>query len=342
MAFDLVILGDTHEAWSAAREAAALGRRCAVLRPDFDGGLSSGVNSVIAAFGSGTHWELVKSNLARSPRELWREAVGRQERFAAHLAQESGVRVLRGPTRLSGTISAEVFVAGASHQVEGDLLLIATGTTHRRRRGVWFDMERLIVPEDVGLLSETPRRLVVLGGSPTATAFSNLFAAAGASVTLIDPEIHDSHPSHVRWIHSRVIALHKSADCVTMQCANGEMVAADAVLCAERRLGATAALGLAVAELEADDEGRLWCDERGFTWQPTIAAAGEVVGFPREIACDPDAARRFVASQFPRRIVGRIDAGCQVSPSNRRSRTFRRPYPRRTPPLKLYEPTADG
>jgi NAD(P) transhydrogenase len=202
--------------------------------------------------------------------------------------------------------------------------------------------ERFLVPEDVGLLNETPRRLAVLGGSITAVAFARLFAKAGASVTLIDPDPEPLKHCGFQSIASRVDALHKTTDDITLRCANAETVVAEAVLCAEKRIGATASLGLAIAELEADDEGRLWCDERGFTWQPTIAAAGEVVGFPREIARDRDAARRLVASQFPQRIAGRIDAGCEPN-AMRRHRMIAKPPSRTTAStLKLYEAIADG
>ncbi len=320
MDFDLVILGDTPEALSAAREAASLGQRCAVLRPDFDGGISSGVNAVIATFGSGGSFERNMRFEPKSASELWRDAVRRHERSVALLARDAAIRVLRGPARLAGKSSAEVFVAGVSHHLEADLLLIATGTTRRKRHSGWLDGKPVIVPEDVGALGETPRRVVVLGGSITGTAFAHLFAAAGAIVTVIDPDAVHVGASELRGIRSRVNSLHTTADGVSIQCDNGESVAADAVLSAERRVGATAALGLAIAELEADDEGRLWCDEHGFTWQPTIAAAGEVVGFPQEIARDRDAARRLVASRFPRRVAGRIDSGCQEPPSFSRRR----------------------
>lgn len=341
MAFDLVILGDTPDAWSAANEAAALGRRCAVLRPDFDGGVSSGLNAVIAAFGLGGLAEHPARFRAKAPCELWRDAVCQQERVVAQLAREVGIRVLRGPARLAGKTAAEVFVSGTSHHVQGELLLIATGTTHRKRRGVCLDGDRFFVPEDVALLEETPRRLAVLGGSITATAFANLFAAAGADVTLIDPQSRPVQTLLLHNISSRVDAVHKAVDSVTIRCANGESVAADAVLCAEKRSGATATLGLAIAELEADDEGRLWCDDRGYTWQPTIAAAGEVVGFPQEIAHDREAARRLVASHFPRRIAGRIDSGGPLPPIPRR-RIVSKPQSRPTAStLKLYEAIAD-
>ncbi len=342
MAFDLVILGDTPDAWSAAGEAAALGRRCAVLRPDFDGGLSSGVNAVIASFGAECEHEPEISFRAKTPCELWRDAVCRQERFIAHAGREMNIRVLRGPARLAGSTSAEVFISGASHRVEADLLLIATGTIQRKRRGGWLEGERFIVPEDVGMLTETPRRLAVLGSSSTAVAFATLFAKAGASVTLIDPEADPLKHRGFHNVASRVDALHKAVGCVSLRCANAETVVAEAVLCVEKRMGATATLGLAIAEIEADDEGRLWCDERGFTWQPTIAAAGEVVGFPREIARDPDAVRRLVASQFPQRIAGRIDTACEPQPMRRQRMIAKPPSRAAAPSLKLYEAITDG
>ena len=340
MASDLVILGDTPDAWSAAIEAAALGLRCSVIRPDFDSGVSSGLNSVIATFGPGGPFahDVVRG---KTPCELWRDAVALQERSVSQLVRNVDVRIFRGPARLSGTTCAEVFVSGASRRVEGDLLLIATGTTQRKGRSFGVDGSRCVVPEDVCMLRETPDRLAVLGGSMTAIAFAHLFACAGSKVTLIDPEIALSQSTGVSTIASTVVGVQKNAGGVSIECANGEMLAVDVVLCAEKRNGATTALGLSTAELEADDEGRLWCDDRGFTWQPTIAAAGEVVGFPREFARDREAARRIVASQFPNRIAGRIDLPDRMLPMPRRRSIAKMRRVATAPVLKLYNVDAD-
>lgn len=337
MFFDLVILGDTPDAWCAAQEAAATGYRCAVLRPDCNGGASAGVNAVIAAFGSSAQSIEEVPTRSKAPAELWRDAVSRHERFVAQFTRQGDVRVWRGPARLAGINSAEVFVAGSSLKVEAELLLIATGTTQRKAPNNWVDRSQFFVPEDVGKLTQAPRRLAVLGGSLTATAFANLFAAAGTTVTLIDAEQDHAGESRYQMIASNVGEIHSVADRVTIRCENGETVIVDAVLVADKRLGATVALGLATAELEADDQGRLWCDDLGFTWQPTIAAAGEVVGFPRNLSLDREAARRLVASWSSGRIAGRIDHGDPLPPAPRRRRV---PKPRTAaeaaPALRLY------
>ncbi|MBA3316187.1 MAG: FAD-dependent oxidoreductase [Planctomycetaceae bacterium] len=307
MKFDLIIMGDTPDAWTAAEEAARLGRRCAVLRPDVDGrGTPAGVASILSAYGNACEKVVRRSHAA--PRDLWSEAVARHESLVAQLGREGGIRSWRGPVRLTGANSAEVFVAGVGLPLEADVILIAVGTIAKKPRGVEFDRQTIFAPEDVATLASVPPHLAVLGGSPTATAFAGLFHAAGSNVTLIDASRDDRRPSRFGRIGADVLELHRDANGVKLRMSNGDVIETDAVLFAAKRHGATASLGLAAAGLEADDEGRLWCDERGQTWQPSIVAAGEVVGFPHELRHDRDAVRRSIASRLGSQIAGRIDA----------------------------------
>src|SRR5690606_25315358 len=148
MQYDLLILGDTPDALAAAEEAALLGRRIAILRPDVDGrGTSSGIGAVLGTFGDGPTDEALPAN--DDPRSLWNEAVRQQERRIAQLGREFGVRHWRGPVRLNSPNAAEVFVDGVGVTIEADLILIATGTIDRRPRGLSIDGQTVLVPEQV-------------------------------------------------------------------------------------------------------------------------------------------------------------------------------------------------
>jgi len=296
MRFDLLILGDTPDAWTAAETSARLGRRTAVLRPDADGrGIAVGVAAVLRDFVA----DALRPTPRLSPADLVLQAVARHERAVARAGRDLGIRSWRGAVRMTARNSAEVTVEGVRMVFDADRLLIATGTVGSLPRGLPIDRHRLILPEDLSRHRRTPARLVVLGGSRIAHAAGRLFAAAGSSVTLIDaPPGHRPEAAAAtcpRTVAVEVSALREEHDGITIRLTDGRDLSADAVLFAANRPGATDALDLAAAGLEADEDGRLWCDDAGRTWVPSIAAAGEVVGYPRRLR-DPEAADTITRS----------------------------------------------
>jgi NAD(P) transhydrogenase len=195
--------------------------------------------------------------------------------------------------RLTGADSAEIVIDGVHTAVHSDRILIATGTTPRRPRGLALDRRMLLVPEELSRLDAAPQRLLVLGGNRTARASARLLAAAGSAVTLIDSpsgaDLEAAVASGLRTVVGDVLELSHQDDLAVVRLTDGRNFAADAILFAAGRRGATDSIDLAAAGLEADEDGRLWCDDFGRTWVPNIAAVGEVVGFPRWLR-DEDAA----------------------------------------------------
>ena len=88
MRFDLVILGDTPDAWSAAETAARLGRRTAVLRTD---ARAAGLAALLRSYGSQGGGPTATS-AATTPADLWREAVRIHEQAVARSGREFGIR----------------------------------------------------------------------------------------------------------------------------------------------------------------------------------------------------------------------------------------------------------
>ena len=306
MQFDLLILGDTPDAWAAAETAAQLGRRTAVLRPDIDGrAAAAGVAAVLSAFADGALEGMTFQ--ADDPRGLWNEAVRRHEQRIVRIGRDLDVRTWRGPVRLTGSNTAEVFIDGTGLEIEAELLLVAVGTTARRPLGLSFDRQRLLLPEQLPLLESRPRHVVVLGGNRTARAYSELFVAAGSAVTEIDAPGESTPPRACPPRVADVLDLQRDASGVRLRLSDGDTIEADAILFAADRIGATASIGLSAVKLEPDETGRLWCDEDGRTWVRSIAAAGEVVGFPKSLRDDADAARRLVLQHFTGTTIGRLD-----------------------------------
>ncbi len=107
-------------------------------------------------------------------------------RKAAYLA-ERGIEVLRGAARLVGP--GRVMVDDEEQSAEH--VVIATGSTPvippvpglRELDGVWTNRE-------ITGLTETPGRLLVLGGGPVGVEMAQAIARIGASVTLVEGADH--------------------------------------------------------------------------------------------------------------------------------------------------------
>lgn len=306
MRFDLLILGDTPDAWCAAEAAARLGRRTAVLRHDREGdGGEAGVAAILSVYGPASQVEVAGT---QTPHVLWQKAVARHERSISEACRAYGIRSWRGPVRLTDTSSAEVAIEGDALAFEADRMLIATGSAARRPTGVEHN-RRVLVPEDAARLSESPETLLVIGGNRTARAFAQFFMAAGSAVSLIDAPggfgLENALAEGLRVVAGEVATVGSDRDAAQVRLTDRRQLVADAVLFAADRPGATAGLRLDTAGLEPDEHGRLWCDDEGHTWVRGISAAGEVVGYPRWLPEDAAAAGEIVRALFESPVTQR-------------------------------------
>jgi len=79
---------------------------------------------------------------------------------------------------------------------------------------------------------------------------------------------------------------------------SGKRIVADAVLFSAGRVGATAALNLAAAGLEADARGRIPVGDGFRTAVPHIYAAGDVIGYPSLAAVSSEQGRLAACAAF--------------------------------------------
>ena len=139
--------------------------------------------------------------------------------------------------------------------------------------------------------------MTVVGAGVIGIEYASVFAAIGVRVTVIerqarllsfvDAEIIEALQYHLRELRvslrfsETVTAVTKSDDGrIVTQLASGKLIPSDAVLYAAGRQGATGALELENAGLEADPRGRITVNETYQTAKPHIYAVGDVIGFP--------------------------------------------------------------
>jgi NAD(P) transhydrogenase len=219
------------------------------------------------------------------------------------------VQVIEGAARFAGPRTVEVAGAHGTDVVAADRILIATGSVPRRPPGAEPDGRVVLTPEDVPLLPELPRRLLVVGAGLAGLEVAGVAAALGAAVTLVD-RVHDTAPEldgdvvaallyHLRGVGVNVLLDREVRSVVRRDAAgavavldDGAELAADAVVHAGGRDGATGDLRLEAAGLAAGPHGRIPVDALGRTAVPHISAAGDVTGAPGGVAAAMDSGRR--------------------------------------------------
>src|SRR5437763_8272280 len=205
----IVIIGGGPAGYEAALVAAQLGAEVTVVERDGIGGASVLTDCVpsktlIAAAGAmtsvrdsavlgleGGELATVGLDLAAVNHRIKGLAVAQSADIHARLAAE-GVRLIAGQGRLAddvrGLIAHRIEVLDREGQVveelEGDVVLIATGADPRVLPGAEPDGDRILSWRDVYDLDEMPEHLVVVGSGVTGAEFASGSLEAGGPVTL--------------------------------------------------------------------------------------------------------------------------------------------------------------
>ncbi len=218
-------------------------------------------------------------------------------RGVEHLMRKNGVAVFPGDGRILGPTRVRVAATDGSETVlEGRHLLLATGSRPRSLPGVLIDNVRVL--DNVGALRlpAVPRSISILGAGAVGTEFASVFAAFGATVTLIEmlatilpAEDEDASGVVARELKRRGVTIRTgtavtgvtpSGDGVRITLRAGdaeEQIETEYALVAVGRAPVIEELGLEAVGL-ATERGGIPVDAQMRTAVPTISAAGDVIG----------------------------------------------------------------
>ena len=206
----IVIIGGGPAGYEAALVAAQLGAEVTVVERDGIGGASVLTDCVpsktlIAAAGAmtsvrdsavlgleGGELTTVGLDLAKVNRRVKGLAVAQSADIHARLEGE-GVRLIAGSGRFvdeeAGRAAHRVQVVdrdgAVTEELEGDVVLVATGADPRVLPGAEPDGERVLDWRDVYDLDEPPEHLVVVGSGVTGAEFASGYLEGGVPVTLV-------------------------------------------------------------------------------------------------------------------------------------------------------------
>ena len=311
--YDLLVLGSGPGGQKAAIAAAKLGRRVAIVeRQTMVGGVCINTGTIpsktlreAVLYLTGLNMrELygqnyrVKDNititdlLSRTQHVIGREIeVIRSQLFRNDVDLLTGTAAFVDPhrVRIRNEVEGERYVSA-------DKIVIATGTRPARPSTVEFDDVRVLDSDGILNLDHIPRSLVVVGAGVIGIEYASMFAVLGSRVTVVesrdrmldfcDSEVVEALKFQLRDLSVsfrfgetvEVVASNGHGTVTTL--VSGKRIPADAVMYSAGRQGATEALDLPTAGLDADNRGRITVGDHYQTVVPHIYAVGDVIGFP--------------------------------------------------------------
>ncbi len=234
----------------------------------------------------------------------------------------NGVQVIGASAQFDGAheISLDLVGENARRRITADKIVVATGSGSSIEGNVDLDGQVAFVAENILQLEQLPKTLAVVGAGVIGCEYASIFAALGVKVTMIDMrhamlpfvdrEIVESLTYHLRQNRTMLrmgeevtgISQYQNGrgPGVKIELASGKQIAADKVLYAAGRSGATASLNLEAAGVRPDDKGRLSVNRDYQTEVPNIYAVGDVIGFPSLASTSMEQGRHAALHAFGR------------------------------------------
>ncbi len=214
----------------------------------------------------------------------------------------NGVQLMAAGATFLGPheLNLDMVDGGAQRRITAERIVIATGSGSYDDGKSGVDGRTVLLAEHIMDLDYLPRTMAVVGAGVIGCEYACIFAALGVRVTLVDKrdrvlpfvdgEIIETLSYQLRQerailrLGEEVTGIERSGNGqrpgVMIKLASGKQIAADKVLYAAGRTGATDSLNLKAAGIGADDKGRLSVNEHYQTDVPHIYAVGDVIGFP--------------------------------------------------------------
>ena len=208
-----------------------------------------------------------------------------------------GLDFVLGTAKFVGPKTVEAMLAdGSVRVVEGEKVLINTGTTPAIPPIEGLGDVAYWTSEDALRLTEIPDRLVILGGGVIGVEMASMMAAFGANVTVIeggehilareDADVAEEMAANLAAqgvtvrTGERAMRVSSDGEGVVVHTTAGE-VAGTRLLVALGRAPVTKGLGLEAAGVELTERGFVKVDSRLETTAPGVYAAGDVAGTPQ-------------------------------------------------------------
>ena len=330
--YELVVIGSGPAGQKAAIQAAKLRKKVAIVeRFHAVGGASVNIGTIPsktireailyltglnqrAIYGQGYR---LKDEIAVADLELrTRHVIERERNIIRDQLLRNHVALVEGSARFADPHTIAVTGRdGGERLLHAEKIVLAVGSEPAHPPEIEFNRETILDSDDIVLrMRAIPPTILVVGAGVIGIEFASMFAALGTKVTVVDArdellpfcdrEVVEGLRYHLRDLAvtlrfgERVTAVQSDEMGTLTTLASGKRISADVVFYSAGRRGATDALDLAKAGLEADRRGQLAVDEHYRTAVTHIYAAGDVIGFPSLAATSAEQGRIASAHAF--------------------------------------------
>ena len=312
--YDVVVIGSGPAGENGALQAAALGKKVALVEKEaVPGGASANTGTIPSkalretalaikqARNRDAHGiELKVSKEVTVPELMGRRGLvtAREHSRIRDGLSRAGVELFRGKASFVDPHTVRVAAPGgfSSQDIATEFVLLATGTRPFHPPQYTFDHARIYDSDTILMLDRVPRSLAVLGGGVAGCEYASMFSALGVRVHMVDSKdrllpwldaelslnMQEAFVESGIELHQRLRATKLEAGDrdVLVTLSTGSRIVAEKVLVAGGRVGNVEALNLPAAGLAATEKGILEVNTSYQTRVPHIYAAGDVVGFP--------------------------------------------------------------
>jgi dihydrolipoamide dehydrogenase len=299
--YDIVILGGGSGGYACALRAAELGKRVALIEKDKVGGtcLHRGcipTKALLHAaeiadqardgsqFGVLTSLNSIDMGGVNAYKD---KVVSRLWRGLTGLVDSRRIDTIHGDGRLVSPTAVQV----GDRIVEGDHVVLASGSESRSLPGLQIDGHRVITSEHALTLDRVPSSVVILGGGVIGVEFASIWRSFGAEVTIVEMLPHllpAEEESSSRLLErafrrrrigfkvgTRFEGVKDTGSGVTVTLDDGSTIDAELMLVAVGRGPVSAGLGYDEVGV-AMDRGFVLVDDLCQTNIPTISAVGDL------------------------------------------------------------------
>jgi len=330
--FDLIVIGAGPAGEKGAVQAAYFGKRVAIIEREPEPGgaavhtgtLPSKTLRETALFLSGYRQSELYGLTVQVNRELAvpkllsrKNAVRELEvaRIKWNL-ERHGVQQLKGVARFVDEHTLEVVALGAPpRRLTSEFFVIATGSKPFQPPNIPFEDEDIDDSDTVLQIDRLPESMTIIGGGVIGCEYASMFAAMHVKVTLIegrprllpflDLEMGERLRSALAGLgvdfkmeaQVQGVARDKARG-IVCTLTNGQEIASEKLLAASGRSGRSEELDLAKVGVKVDKRGYVQVDHDYRTAQPSVYAAGDVIGFPALASTSMEQARVAVCHAF--------------------------------------------
>ncbi len=310
--FEMVVIGSGPAGEKAAAQAAYFGKRVAVVEQSpapggaavSNGGIPTKTLRETAMYITGfRRREVYGLHLTLDPEATFAQLRSRTAQVIETMTnavrinlERHAVEFVRGRAKLRPDRTVHVTGdAGQERVLQGDVVLIATGSRPARPSDIPFDDPDVHDSTSVLDIDRPFGSIVVVGGGAVGCEYASIFTALGIDVTLVasgrrllpflDVEISELLAQAFSGMGMRLVlggraAVTRDEKGLRVTLVSGEHIRPDKVLFVSGRAGNTEKLGLEEVGAQIDDHNRIVVDESFRTGAEWVFAAGDVIGPP--------------------------------------------------------------